>query len=272
MMAASERAAGTGSATRVRRLFVLLCGFEILPKTVSTRGRGGRFVMSEPISAYLLDTAAGWILFDTGLDEARTDNPDLARAFFTDRGWTPAPVVLPVHRLRAQLDEIGVRPHDIGQVILSHMHADHTGNLKHFPGARVSVQRVEHAHAFEDGRNAAWIREDYDLPGIDWHLTDGDWEVLPGFTMVSTPGHTPGHQSGLVTLPSGRTLVLTADAGDLRENFDEEIAPGESIGEAVSLESIRRLKALAGQPGAQLFLGHDPVFIQSIKLAPDFYD
>ena len=33
------------SSTSIRRLFVLLCGFEILPKTISTRGRGGRFIL-----------------------------------------------------------------------------------------------------------------------------------------------------------------------------------------------------------------------------------
>ncbi len=39
--------------TSVRRLFVLLCGYEILPKTISTRDRGERFIMSEPISGSL---------------------------------------------------------------------------------------------------------------------------------------------------------------------------------------------------------------------------
>lgn len=258
--------------TEVRRLFVLLCGFEIIPKTISTMGRGERFIMSEPISAYLMDTEAGWILFDTGLDEARTDDPLLAQRFFVDRGWAPPPVVLPLHRLRAQLDQIGVGAEQIRHVILSHMHADHTGNLKHFLHARVSVQRAEYEYAFESGRDAGWIREDYDLPGLEWHLTDGDWDVMPGLSMIATPGHTPGHQSALVTLPSGHILVLTADAGDLQENFDEEIEPGASIGEAVSLASIRRLKALAARPGSTLFLGHDPNFIQSIKLAPAYYD
>ena len=54
------------SVTSVRRLFVLLCGFEFLPKSISTRDMGRRFIMSEPISAYLLDTESGWILLDTG--------------------------------------------------------------------------------------------------------------------------------------------------------------------------------------------------------------
>lgn len=272
MSVAASQTIRSDSETGVRRLFVLLCGFEIIPKTISTHGRGERFIMSEPISAYLLDTTSGWILLDTGLDEARTDDPVLAKHYFTDRGWAPPPVILPIHRLRGQLAQVGVDPGEIGHVILSHMHADHTGNLKHFRHARVSVQRAEYDYAFATGRDAAWIREDYDLPGVDWHLTEGDWDVLPGLSMVSTPGHTPGHQSAVVNLPSGETLVLTADAGDLWENFDEEVAPGASIGTDVALASIRRLKDLASRPGARLFLGHDPVFIQSVKLAPDSYE
>ncbi|CAF3373117.1 unnamed protein product [Rotaria sp. Silwood1] len=57
------------TTTSVRRLYVLLCGFEILPKTVSTRNLGAHIIMSEPISAYLLDTTEGWILVDSGIDE-----------------------------------------------------------------------------------------------------------------------------------------------------------------------------------------------------------
>jgi N-acyl homoserine lactone hydrolase len=56
--------------TSIRRLFVLLCGFEILPKSISTRNRGRRFILSEPVCAYLLDTKTGWVLLDAGLNPA----------------------------------------------------------------------------------------------------------------------------------------------------------------------------------------------------------
>ena len=54
--------------TSVRKLYVLLCGYEILPKTVSTKDRGADFILSEPISVYLLDTESGWIMIDAGVD------------------------------------------------------------------------------------------------------------------------------------------------------------------------------------------------------------
>ncbi|CAF1314645.1 unnamed protein product [Didymodactylos carnosus] len=260
--------------TSVRRLYVMLCGFEIIPKTVSTRNLGANIIMSEPISAYLLDTTEGWILIDTGLDETRVDDPILAQTYFVNRGWKPPPVVLSVHRLRYQLSLLGLEPQMISRVILTHTHADHTGNLKYFRHAKIYIQRKEYEHSFrpQGELGCACIREDYDYPDIDWHLMDGDWSVVPGLDMISTPGHTPGHQSARVVLPSGNIFILPADAGDLLENFRDEILPGESVDDEAALKSIRLLNQLASEHNACLFLGHDPVFIQTIKLAPDYYD
>ena len=262
--------------TEVRRLYVLLCGFEILPKTISTRDRGANIIMSEPISAYLLDTTAGWVMVDTGLDETRVDDPLLAKKYFVDRGWKPPPVVLPIHRLRDQLSTLGVELSMIRYVILTHTHADHTGNLKHFPNAQVFIQSQEYDYAFQpiDQLPNAWFHEDYDQrPATDWIIIEGDHAVLPGLDILSTRGHTPGHQSVRVQLPSGSTIILTGDAGDLMENFDEEVLPGESVDDVAALESIRRLKRLAsGSPNTRLFLCHDPILIQKLKLVPEFYD
>lgn len=254
----------------VQRLYVLLCGFEIIPKTVSTRGRGARFVMSEPISAYLIETNEGLILFDTGINTDNIWDKDKAEAYFTNKGWNPPPVVFPEHDLLKQLADIGVGPADVSKVVLSHMHADHTGNLKHFTHVPVVVQRAEYDHAFASPAPNAFFPTDYDMPGIEWRIVDGDWSATRGLTFVATRGHTPGHQSAVLDLPRTGRVVLTADAGDLQENFDEEVLPGESIDDPAALASIRKLKALAA--GGQLFLGHDPQFVQRLRLAPDYYD
>ena len=266
---------GMSLPTAVRRLYVLLCGFEIIPKTISTRNLGAHIIMSEPISAYLLDTTAGWMLVDSGIDETRIDNPQLAKEYFLDHGWIPPPVVLPVHRLRYQLSLIGVEPTMIKYIILTHTHADHTGNLKHFPQAQVYIQRQEYDHAFQSRASLsyAWFRDDYESrPVTDWVLVDGDATILPGLDLISTRGHTPGHQSVRVRLPSGSVIILTGDAGDLMENYEKEILPGESVDDIAALEAIQRLKEMALQPKTQLFLCHDPIQIQTLKLTPDYYD
>ncbi|WP_437970032.1 N-acyl homoserine lactonase family protein [Sorangium sp. So ce260] len=257
-------------STEVSRLYVLLCGYEILEKTVSTRDRGGRFVLAEPVSAYLLETARGHVLVDTGLNSAIVHDPALREERYTKQGIRP-PVILPEHELACQLAAIGVRPEDVGHVILTHMHLDHAGNLKMFRHARISVQRREHEHAFSPGHGPAWFDCDYDLPGLRWDLVEGDWEALPGLEVLLTRGHTPGHQSVVVALRDTGTVVLVGDAGDLAENFAEEILPGESVDDEAALASIRRLKQIARERRGALLLGHDPALVQELRLAPACY-
>ena len=262
---------GDGSrSTSVRRLFVLLCGFEILPKTISTRGRGGRFILSEPVCAYLLDTASGWVLLDAGM------NPDNGRdrARMQEKFWRlgmTAPVIRDGHLLERQFAELGVGFGDVRHVILSHLHYDHCGCLRQFSHARISVQRREYAHAFGADIGMAYFRDEYDDPRLQWDLRDGDWEAQPGLRLIDTRGHTEGHQSAIVELPESGTLVLPFDAGDLQENFDEEILPGECCDDEAALAAILRLKALESEHRATRLLFHDPVAIQGMRLAPECY-
>lgn len=255
---------------KATKLYVLLCGFEIIPKTVSTRDRGQSFILSVPISAYLIETANGLVLFDTGINTDNIWDRDRAHRVFTESGWDPPPVVLPEHDLLGQLDRIGVRPSEVTQVVLSHMHADHTGNLKHFRHAPIVLQKAELEHAFSDPAPNAYFPSDYDMPDLNWQTVEGDWEAAPGLRLVSTRGHTPGHQSAVVELANTGRVVLTADAGDLWENFEEEVLPGESVDDEAALQSIRKLNALAAE--GHLFIGHDPQFVQRARLAPHFYD
>ncbi len=119
--------------------------------------------------------------------------------------------------------------------------------------------------------NIAVRRADFDMPGLDWNIVDGDWQVMPGLDGLLTAGHTPGHQSFAVTLPSGAVKILTMDAGDLWENFEKEIAPGSMETPEEGLPSIRKLKRIAAERNAELILLHDPNLVQTLRLAPGYY-
>jgi glyoxylase-like metal-dependent hydrolase (beta-lactamase superfamily II) len=102
----------------------------------------------------------------------------------------------PVHRpLDQALAGTGISLSDVVMVINSHLHFDHCGNNRLFPGVPLVAQRTEYDLAHEPGYT---ITEWVDFPGADWVLIDGEEEVLPGITVLPMPSHTAGHQSVLV--------------------------------------------------------------------------
>jgi glyoxylase-like metal-dependent hydrolase (beta-lactamase superfamily II) len=192
--------------------------------------------------------------------------------YYTSLGTDPAPVVWAQHEIEAHFSAIGVGFDEVSDVILSHLHIDHAGNLRRFRKARIWVQRDEHAHAFAPVTPQAYLKADYDLPNADWRIIDGDHVLDDGVTILSTPGHTPGHQSALIELPRSGAALLVADVGDLIENFEREILPGQATDDVKALASIRKINRLRQERDAKMFLCHDPNLIQAVRLAPDFYD
>lgn len=256
--------------TDVRKLYILLCGYETIRKSACLRGAPGAIVLAVPICAYLLETGRGLVLYDTGLDSAVLSDPLAARKLYVNDKFPAPPVVLPEHEIIPQLAAIGVAPEDVTEIILSHAHSDHTGALRHFGRARVTIQRMEHEAAFSDeGRQANAFPN---IAGdIDWRIMEGDFQLMPGIDILLTRGHRPGHQSAVIRLPSGAVKVLVGDAADLLENFDREVL-GSSMDDVAALASIRRLKAIAAETGGQLVPLHDPGFVATAHLAPAYYD
>ena len=251
----------------VRRVVLLTLGFEDLPLSVSIHGAPPTERLREPTPGVLLQTDGGWVLLDTGFNTALVRDPALRRRFYPDAEYLP---VLPGdgEPLADALEQAGIPLDQILLVALSHLHLDHVGGLKLFAGrVPVHAQRREVEYGLsghpEPERNGIF-RVDFDDPSIDWRLADGDAEVAPGVHAVSTPGHTPGHQSFLVELDDsvgGGGFVFAFDAADLSANIEEELPVGSYIGVSPedTVEPIRRLKTLAAERGLRLVPGHDPV-------------
>lgn len=253
-------------------MYPCLCGFEFITKTISTKNLGGRFYLSEPVSCYLLDTSEGYVLFDTGFNRDIITNPELEKKYFTSRGWIPTPVSDEQHDLGVQLASVGVKYDDIKYIVISHLHADHTGNIAKCKNAEVYIQKDEYDFGFAPTTPPPWFDIDYKVEGINWHIVDGDFQLMEGIEVINTKGHTPGHQSMIVTLPNSGAMILTADAGDLKENYEDEIPCGENIGDDFAIASIRRLKDEVAKRNGVLFLGHDIDWVKKIKLIPEYYD
>jgi N-acyl homoserine lactone hydrolase len=251
----------------VRRVVLLTLGWEELPKSVSVHGAPSDIMMREPVPGVLLDTDAGWLLLDTGFNTSLIRDPWLHRRFHDSPGYT-AVLPGPGEPIEEALDKAGVPFDGITAVALSHFHVDHAGGLKLFAGrVPVHAQRREHEFGLSGDpavEQHAIYRVDFDDPRIDWQLADGDTEIATGVTAVSTPGHTPGHQSFVVELDEsvgGGGFVFAFDAADLTENLEHELAIGGFIGvePEETIEPIRRLKSIAASKGFALVPGHDPV-------------
>lgn len=256
--------------TEINKLYILLCGYEIIRKSGCMRDAPPRILLAVPICCYLLDTARGYVLFDTGLHSSRLRDPAQAAELFCNDTFPAAPVVLPEHELLGQLDGLGIAPQEVSQIILSHAHGDHTGHLAAFPNAEILIQTAEYDAAFSPEGRQSRSFDDIAASALRWRQVDGDVEVMPGLRLLFTPGHRPGHQSALVELPSGATKLLTGDVADLLENYDREVLGG-ATDDAAALDSIRRIKRLAAETGAEIVPLHDPGFVERARLAPDHY-
>jgi len=107
-------------------------------------------------------------------------------------------------------------------VINTHLHFDHCGGNRLFPGIPIHVQRRERAAAREPGYT---IPEWVEFEGARYVELDGEAEIAPGVRVLPTPGHTPGHQSVLVDTEDGLVVV----AGDVAYRWEDFDAAGGAI-------------------------------------------
>ncbi|MEO0385494.1 MAG: N-acyl homoserine lactonase AttM [Pseudomonadota bacterium] len=180
-----------------------------------------------------------------------------------------------------QLAMVDVSPHNVRYVLQSHLHLDHTGAIGRFPNATHFVQRAEYEYAFAPHwfSAGAYIRADFDRPGLNWKLLGGEYTDnydLFGdgvVRMIFTPGHSPGHMSFLVTLPNTGPVLLTIDAAYTLDHWENQALPGLVHSSADAANSVAKLRAIARDTGAMVVTGHDPDNWQEFRKAPtEFYD
>jgi N-acyl homoserine lactone hydrolase len=217
-------------------------------------------------SCYLIRHDDGLMMWDVGISDSVAELPDglvLAGGLITQ--WVDT-------TLAAQMDEIGVRPEDVGHLGLSHMHPDHTGNANRFTNAVVYMQEAEYDAAFGPDATRFNFRPDtYDkladnriikLNGA--HDVFGDGSVV----IMSAPGHTPGHQVLYVELPESGPLLLSGDLWHFRSNYDNDRVPGFNFDRARTRESIEKIKAVIAETGATVWIQHDKDQAAEIPHAP----
>ena len=192
------------------------------------------------------------------------------RVVLVDTGSGPEPMTSHGHdHLRspiAALAGLGIGPADVGDVITTHLHWDHAGNIGDLPDARLHVQRAELAHATGPSMCSGFLRRPYDPKQVgDWlralyggrvAFHEGDDEIAPGISVHHVGGHTPGMQVVRVATERGH-LVLASDAVHYYENLTAE-NPFPVLVDAIAyIQALRTVTRLADGPD-HIIPGHDP--------------
>jgi glyoxylase-like metal-dependent hydrolase (beta-lactamase superfamily II) len=242
----------------IERVYVLYCGdIALTDMGRFSPGYSGPGALSG--TCYLIKHAQGWLLWDTGLPDAIASMPEGQKS---NAGvWTVKKT------LASQLAEIGVKPSDINYLALSHSHGDHVGNVKLFAQSTLLVQKAE--YEWPDPLGVPRFP-----PGQPVKKAEGDHDVFGdgSVVLISTPGHSPGHQCLLVKLPRTGAILLSGDAVHTKANWDNKRAPVQNHNHAQSLATLDRMATVLKEHNAQLWIAHEPSEVAARKYAPAYYE
>jgi len=241
--------------------------------TMSPRTPQMNYLMPDPH-----DTAAAdldyfvWLIRGGGRDILVDTGFNAAEAKLRNRVLTLNPV--------DALAAFGVAADSIGDIVVTHLHYDHAGNLDRFPNARFHLQEREMSfatgrcmcfgalrHPFSVEHVTLMVRHVYG-ERVSFH--SGDGEVAPGVTLHRVGGHSDGLQVVRVETARG-PVVLASDAahyyGNLHRRSPFPIVY--NIGDmCLGWETVERL---AGHPD-RVIPGHDPVVADIYPRASDKVD
>lgn len=230
-----------------------------------------------PIPWYLITHPKGHIVIDGGIALEAAQDPKGHWGSVADVYW---PMLTEEETCLNQLEKLGIDPADVKFVVQSHLHLDHTGGTGRFPNATHLVQRREYEYAFTADWFAAggYIRKDFDKPDLKWFFLDG--EATDGYDIYGdgvcrlyfSPGHSPGHQSIMVSLPNSGNILLVIDAAYTLDHWDEKCLPGFLTSAIETAHSVKKLRMLAEKVEATVIPGHDLEYWKTFRQAPEFYD
>jgi N-acyl homoserine lactone hydrolase len=194
------------------------------------------FVVTHPGGALLVDTGVGG--WEELLNDWRVVNRSVADA----------------------LADYDMSPADIDLVINTHLHFDHCGQNAVFSHAPCYVQRTELERAKVESRE---LFDWFGFMDARFELLDGDAEIAQGVRVITTPGHTSGHQSVLVSVAGGAEEVLIGDAAYTSVQYsgpcDAKLPDGQASDRSAWARSLARIKTVG--PAAVHFC-HDSAVLK----------
>lgn len=217
--------------------------------------------------SYLIVHPKGTLMWDAGV---------IADSQFTGTGPVKDGISTATKPLLPQLASAGYKPSDITYFAMSHYHSDHTANANAFAGSTWIVQKAERDAMFaatpapimapatfsalKDAKTKLLENEDYDV--------FGDGSVV----LMTTPGHTPGHQVLFVKTAKRGPIVLAGDLYHYPEERTTGKTPSFEFNAAQSKVSRKRIEIFLKQTGAQLWIEHDIATHANLPKAPKYVE
>lgn len=215
-------------------------------------------VVSPAVAILIQHPTLGNILYDTGNSE------DFLRVY-TKEMLHDYPITENITIVEA-LAKVGLTPEDIDQIILSHLHFDHAGGLKHFVGTKairhvlVSEADLKQAWwAVTTGNGGAYIRELFDVEGIQFDtISDTTW-LADDLGLFIQASHTPGVIGMILKTEHNGTILTTSDAIYTADSYEKALPPGGTINKTTDefFDNLKRIQAMQANYNATLIFGHD---------------
>jgi glyoxylase-like metal-dependent hydrolase (beta-lactamase superfamily II) len=188
--------------------------------------------------------------------------------------WKPKDFVTPSQALAS----VGLKPEDVTDVIITHMHWDHADGMDLFPKARIWLQKDEYTYytgeAWQHKDTHGGIDRDDVLAVVRLNtegrvaLVNGDeQEIIPGIVCYTGGKHTYQSQYVGVRTKKG-TVVVASDNLYLYENLDKHMPIAQTLDAESNLRAQDRMKQIAATPRL-IVPGHDPAVFQRFPRVND---
>lgn len=220
-----------------------------------------------PIFCYVVEHPEGLIVVDTGISadiNAPVYFPPYMRFVLRAAQFD----IGPEREIGPQMRRKGLSPQDVRWVVLTHLHPDHDGGLRHFPNAEFVVSRTEWRHARGIwGRLAGYMNHhwpsNFDPTPVDFDDSPvqpfGQSHALTksgDVRLVPTPGHTAGHLSVVVEEDDHR-LFFAGDAAYSQELLVRDMPDGIGLDVDAQHETHERILLMAANDPIVFLPSHD---------------
>lgn len=228
------------------------------------------FWMKSPSYVVYIEHPEGKILFDTSVTK------DWKKRWPIDiQEWFPY-YGDEEELFENRLKQLNIKPGDIDYLVISHLHFDHCGNNDLFLNTKAGSNIIVHEKELESAKisGGAYVREDWDIPGLQYKTVKGDFELVKDVTLIELPGHTAGQYGLMVKLDKEGTFIFTSDAIYTKENYGPpSVRPGIILDSVMWDNTVEKVRKLAKDNNAKVMLGHDYEDVTTKwKLAPQYYE